>query len=194
MTINGSVTFDSNFSLSDLSAATLYDKYFKWQPSIGGGHGNWIQIPASTIMDPKTANIVRAPQTYSTNPLTKQSYAAVFKGTPNNGSIYVPVTKGSLPGITDDDKWNLIGNPYPSAISATEFTSANSTKVDGTLYFWTHNSAPSADYPEQFYDNGTAVYNYSNADYAMWNNLTATAATSGGEFQMDLLRRDLLSF
>ena len=175
---NSPVTFDSNFSLSDLSPDTLWDKYWKWQPSINDGHGNWIQIPTSTIMNPTMGYIVRAPQTYSTSPTVKEVYTAVFEGIPNNGSISVPVTKGNMSGITDNDKWNLIGNPYPSAISVSAFTAANSTTVDGTLYFWTHNSAPSADNPQPFY--GTAVYNYSDADYAMINNLTSTAATLGG--------------
>ena len=175
---NSPVTLDSNFSLLNLSPETLSDKYFKWLPSIGGNHGNWIQIPASTIMDPTLGYIVRAPQTYSTNPTVKEIYPAVFKGTPNNGNISVPVTKGNMTGVTDDDKWNLIGNPYPSAIRVKAFTDANSSTVDGTLYFWTHNSAPSADNPQPFY--GTAVYNYSDADYAMFNNLTGTAATLGG--------------
>ena len=178
---NSPVTFDSNFSLSDLSAATLWDKYFRWEASEGslGGHGNWKQIPASTIMNPTIGYIVRAPQTYSTNPTVKAKYTAIFEGTPNNGIIVTPVTKGTMTGITDDDKWNLIGNPYPSAISSAAFTAANSTTVDGTLYFWTHNSAPSSTYPDPFYDN-SAIYNYSEADYAMWNNMGATAATSGG--------------
>jgi hypothetical protein len=59
-----------------------------------------------------------------------------------------------------DDNWNLIGNPYPSAISYASFISANS-HIDGTIYFWTHQTAPSYQDSPFYYD---FVYNYSD-DY-----------------------------
>jgi hypothetical protein len=72
---------------------------------------------------------------------TRQNY--VFKGLPNNGDITLALNK------TSGDVERLIGNPYPSAIDATEFildnisvteggNNANGTVINGALYFWDH--------------------------------------------------------
>ncbi len=174
---NSPVTDESGFTLGNLSPLTLSDKYFKWQPHFSGDHGNWVQQSPGTTMLRSNGYIVRAPQTFSVNPNTKESYTATFVGTPNNGNISIPVSRGNMPD-SNDDKWNLIGNPYPSAVSALDFVNANAAFVDGTIYFWTHNSALSALNPNPFY--GTFATNYSGADYATWNSLAATAATTGG--------------
>ena len=72
---------------------------------------------------------------------TEQNY--VFKGLPNNGDITLELDK------TAGDVERLIGNPYPSAIDATEFildnlsiadggNNATGTIINGALYFWDH--------------------------------------------------------
>mgnify|MGYP001826563250 CR=1 FL=1 len=74
---------------------------------------------------------------------TNQNY--VFVGLPNNGDITLPLDKISGTG----DVERLIGNPYPSAIDATEFildnmsiadggNNATGTVFNGALYFWDH--------------------------------------------------------
>jgi hypothetical protein len=55
-----------------------------------------------------------------------------FVGKPNNGTITSPIAAVNL---------NLTGNPYPSALDANAFILANSSKINGTLYFWEHSSA-----------------------------------------------------
>ncbi|GGD21615.1 LamG-like jellyroll fold domain-containing protein [Hyunsoonleella pacifica] len=71
----------------------------------------------------------------------EQNY--VFQGLPNNGDITLELDNSS--GEVD----RLIGNPYPSAIDATEFildnlsvadggTNTNGTIFNGALYFWDH--------------------------------------------------------
>ncbi|MDO5969517.1 LamG-like jellyroll fold domain-containing protein [Flavivirga aquimarina] len=72
---------------------------------------------------------------------TQQNY--VFQGLPNNGDITLELDKSS------GDVERLIGNPYPSAIDATEFildnmstavggNNATGTVFNGALYFWDH--------------------------------------------------------
>ena len=67
----------------------------------------------------------------------------VYKGLPNNGDITLELDK------TSGDVERLIGNPYPSAIDATEFildnlsiadggNNATGTIINGALYFWDH--------------------------------------------------------
>ncbi|NVK53664.1 MAG: T9SS type A sorting domain-containing protein, partial [Flavobacteriaceae bacterium] len=52
-----------------------------------------------------------------------------FVGTPNDGSITFNVSGGAT---------SLLGNPYPSALDATDFINTNINEIDGTLYFWEH--------------------------------------------------------
>jgi autotransporter-associated beta strand protein len=84
-----------------------------------------------------------------------------FKGVPNNGDIIVPVK--ITPAV--DGTSALLGNPYPSAIDADKFLTANSAVLDGTLYFWTHNTERGIGVSNP----GTGVFAYSSDDYASYN-------------------------
>lgn len=179
------VTLASNFTLGNLSPLTLSDKYFSWIPSVANGFGNWQYESAATVMNPIKGYIVRAPQTFSYTPTVFVPYTANFVGTPNNGNIFCPIYRGTMGPATNNDKYNLLGNPYPSAVDAQAFLTdpANVPIIDGTIYFWTHNSMPSPAYVDPFY--GDFVINYSSSDYASWNSLGAvgsrgSAALSGG--------------
>ncbi len=167
------LTLASNYTLGMLSPNTQPDKYYSWIPSVASAGGNWQQESTATVMDPRKGYIVRAPQTYSTSVGTKISYTANFIGTPNNGVISSPILRGTLAAGVNDDKYNLLGNPYPSALDAQAFLTdpANTPVIDGTIYFWTHNSPISASNPNPFY--GTFALNYNNNDYAAWNSLGA---------------------
>lgn len=185
------VTFASNYTLGvfpdGLSPETLPDKYYSWTPTIANGPGTWAQESAATVMNPIKGYIVRAPSTFSFNPLIKTPYTATFKGVPNNGVISCPIYHGSLVSPDDRDKWNLLGNPYPSAVDAQAFLThaANTPIIDGTIYFWTHHSAISTSYLDPFY--GDYVLNYNDSDYATWNSMgavgsrgSAAPSTGGG--------------
>ena len=178
------VTAASNFTLGMLSPLTLSDKYFSWIPTVANSFGNWSYESAATVMNPIKGYIVRAPQTFSASIGTKVPYTANFIGTPNNGDIFCPIYFGGLPLANNNDKYNLLGNPYASAVDAELFLSdpANIPVIDGTIYFWTHNSPPSANNIDPFY--GDFLINYAANDYASWNRMggtgTTAAAGSGG--------------
>lgn len=170
------VTLASNFALggvNGLSPDTLSDKYFSWIPTVGNAGGNWTYETAATIMNPLKGYCVRAPQTFSTSVTTKLPYTANFIGTPNNGVVSSPIYHGTLPLAANDDKYNLLGNPYPSALDAQAFLTdpLNTPIIDGTIYFWTHNSpiGTAGQYSNPFY--GSFALNYNNNDYAAWNSL-----------------------
>lgn len=171
------VTFASNFTLgtgvNSLSPLTLSDKYYSWIPTVSNAGGNWASESAATIMDPIKGYCVRAPQTFSPSVGTTMPYTTHFIGTPNNGIFTSPIYHGTLALALNDDKYNLLGNPYPSAIDAQLFLTdpLNTPIIDGTIYFWTHNSPISAANPNPFY--GTFALNYDNNDYAAWNSLGA---------------------
>jgi hypothetical protein len=78
--------------------------------------------------------------------------------------IGVTITNTSS-GNSSADGWNLVGNPYPSAVSCSTFVADNSL-IDGTLYFWDSDTSGGG--------------GYSNADYASWNG-SGSAASGGGQ-------------
>lgn len=103
---------------------------------------------------------VRAPNDFTSTPTV---FTGQFTGVPNNGTISIALDATS-PG------YNLVGNPYPSPINASTFVTANSSLIDGTLYFFSHNAK----------SDGTAYETSSGGtgmQYATWNS-TGTAAAS----------------
>ena len=85
-----------------------------------------------------------------------------FIGVPNNGDITFAV---GFTGATTEGTSNLLGNPYPSALDADKFVTENKNVLDGTLYFWTHNTQIGIGVSNP----GTGVFAYSNDDYASYN-------------------------
>jgi len=79
--------------------------------------------------------------------------SAAFTGVANNGNYSPSVTSSSEPLISTDAPsfFNLIGNPYPSAIDADQFISDNSARIDGALYFWSDENAGSAAFSSDDY-------------------------------------------
>ncbi len=154
--------FDFTYWSSPVSGQTLYntspntlsDKYM----SFDAVTNDWFPENSITkVMKPGVGYSIRGPQNhYPPNPIG--TYRANFIGVPNNGTIRVP--------ITATDANYLLGNPYPSALDATAFLNGNAGVLDGTIYFWTHNTdiAPSG-----------SLYMYSSDDYATYNLTGGTA-------------------
>ena len=91
------------------------------------------------------------------------SGTATFNGVPNNG----PLNYGPL-ALAAFTNFNLIGNPYPSAISAVSFVSANPQFLGGALYFWD--------------DDNSAGGDYTQSDYGVWNGIGFVGPNSGATF------------
>jgi hypothetical protein len=77
----------------------------------------------------RSTNSIDAADGYTIKgPGRPQNYT--FVGTPNDGELTTEV---------GGEQSYLLGNPYPSAISAKKFIEDNSNTIkDGTLYFWQH--------------------------------------------------------
>lgn len=131
-------------------------------PSIRVYHWNhltqaWVNGIANSPMTAGKGYIIRAPDGYPSTG-TGTVFQGSFLGVPNNGLITVPSQGGSA-------NWNLLGNPYPSALDANKFLLANSTLLDGTIFYWTHNTLPSAALNPLF----PHISSYTSDDYATYN-------------------------
>lgn len=133
------------------------------QDDVDDNGDDWVSVSGGTVMTPGVGYATtQSPATFASG----KSYT--FTGNFNNGIITVPVYRNNTE--TNDNNWNLIGNPYPSAINADDFFAAN-TDI-GAIYFWSQNTPPSS------VANGNETLNFSDADYAMIN---GTMETAGGD-------------
>ncbi|WP_163409259.1 T9SS sorting signal type C domain-containing protein [Flavobacterium ajazii] len=158
-------------TLYNLSPNTLADKYFSYT-----GTAWKIENPVSTIMKPGTGYIIRTPKEglwpNGENVVFPYSQQVQFVGVPNNGNITGDTVIAG--------NYYLVGNPYSSALDADKFLFANpdpnnSAILDGTIYFWTHNTAIS---------HSGSKYIYSSDDYASYNGVGGIAtlpSASGGD-------------
>ncbi|PWB20056.1 calcium-binding protein [Flavobacterium sp. HTF] len=145
-----------NQTLIDVSPNTSSGNFF----SFNFLSGYWNSETSSNSMVPGKGYIIRGPQDFSTT--SPARFEATFKGIPNNGVVNLELGN---PGT-----YNLIGNPYPSAIDADLLIEKNIRNIKGTLYFWTHNTP--------FKNN-----KYTSDDYAVYNLLggvgTRSSVSSG---------------
>ena len=147
----------TNQRLIEVSPDTRADKFY----SFNATSQSWFLENPTSAMQVGKGYIIRGPQTYSDS--MRAIFQAAFIGVPNNGNI--------ASAIGPNNSFNLIGNPYPSAIDADELINTNAAVINGTLYFWTHN---------------TPITNnlYTSDDYAVYNLLggvgTSASLSSGG--------------
>ena len=113
-------------------------------------------ISATSTFVPGKGFGVRAPNNH---PTTATQWLGTFKGIPNNGEV-------TFAASTAGTGFNLVGNPYPSAISGTAFINANPS-LNGTLYFYAHSLSMNA---QGVFPPGT--------NYATWNLTGSTVATT----------------
>lgn len=178
------------FLLNSISLNTSSNFLWKWNPIINnpnGGLGYWINASAE-VMETGKGYIVRGPDNFNSIP---QTFSTSFSGsTINNGLISRTISRGAmtsstLPNYTSsngvpfsiqDDNWNLVGNPYPSALnvdSFLEYNAINNPVIEGSVRLWTHGTLPTSNV-NPFYN--SYQYNYTANDYITYN---GTATLSG---------------
>ncbi|MCF7560959.1 T9SS type A sorting domain-containing protein [Sabulilitoribacter multivorans] len=117
----------------------------EWLYKFYGGANNynaWVKIDESSSLLAGEGFTMKGTGGTASIPIsTQQNY--VFIGLPNNGDITLPLDNSS------NEVDRLVGNPYPSAIDASEFILDNMSIADGgnnttgtvfngALYFWDH--------------------------------------------------------
>jgi len=151
----------AGFSVNNVTPSSTYR--YAWNPTVNNGgtylgnFGNW--VGASGAMTTGRGYIIRG-----------SSGNTTFTGVPNTGPTATPVTR-------DDDNWNLLGNPYPSALSADAFLTANLANLAPSVKIWTHGIDPAA-IADPFYQD--YQLNYNTSDYITYNRLGGTQAGFDG--------------
>lgn len=87
-----------------------------------------VVVPSETTFATAKGYLIRTPNNH---PITASIWEGRFTGVPNNGDYSFTMVDGGA-----GNRFNLVGNPYPSPLSAANFVAANITKITGTLYFW----------------------------------------------------------
>lgn len=164
---------------------------FRWNTTMlnaNGAQGGWVNA-SGNAMSTGIGYIVRG-SSIASMPAT--NILSTFTGVPNNGSINVPIERGSYTGAPYtspngaivnnlDDNWNLLGNPYPSALNALQFLFDNNTKIIGNVRLWTHGTdlaLTGTTVNNPYY--GNFAYNYSSSDY-YFINYTGTTIPGGSD-------------
>ncbi|WP_313804754.1 lamin tail domain-containing protein [Flavobacterium sp.] len=147
---------------------------YRWDPVFANpntGWGFWI-LARNTAMAPGVGYIMR------------NIFNRTFTGVPRNGVVQPTIARANYTGtdfigtngvtITNkDDNWNLVGNPYPSAINVLDFLNLNAN-IEGSVRVWTHGTSPATSIGDPVYNN--YVFNYTVDDYIVYN---GTGTVSG---------------
>lgn len=119
-------------------------------------YNGWEPYPTSGLA---AANSLVVGRGYSALMLEAGDRVVDVAGTINRGNINLPVIRTDHPGFASEDGWNLVGNPYPSAVL---------WDLNGAGWSYS-NIAPTI----AFVDNRDGVYKY-------WNGLTGTGDADFG--------------
>ncbi|TRX27551.1 T9SS sorting signal type C domain-containing protein [Flavobacterium franklandianum] len=120
------VTNNTSLFLQSFSPATSSNRFYNYTTSTN--LYTEITSPATTNFALGKGYLIRISNNHPTTPTV---WNGSFTGVPNNGIIPITMTNGGV-----GKRFNLVGNPYPSTISMTQFVADNNTKITGTLYFW----------------------------------------------------------
>ena len=124
---------------------TAAGKYAMWSSPVAGGnlYGIYGASQPQYVTAYDTPNDQYTILANPANPVSGQGYAVLapagpaaveFNGTPNNGTVSLPLAMGGV------GNYNLIGNPYPSALDMEAFYYTNTSNVNSTAWFWDNNT------------------------------------------------------
>jgi hypothetical protein len=155
-TIWSSPTTNPNQFLKTFSPLTLDERFYNYNETTNLYNAVTApNLPSATEFKKGTGYLIRMPNT--ADPITPSTYPGVFTGLPNNGTVTKAVTY-----LDATHGYNMVGNPYPSALDANAFITANTANIESSLYFWRKINNP--------LDLSTA--------YAVYNELGSTATVS----------------
>ncbi len=143
-----------NSNIGTVFAGVDPNRIFTWRTPVPGDPGAW--EVASGAMEVGRGYISEAPSGATQHNIS-------FSGTPNNGVISRNLGFDNL--FAGGYGFNIIGNPYPSAINIEDFillsdnSEINNGTMDGTIWLWTHNTQISGGTTGEFIVDDYATYN-----------------------------------
>lgn len=118
-----------NQNLSTFSPETSLNRFYNYNET--SNLYNAVASPTTTAFGLAAGHLIRMPNTH---PATATVWNGTFTGVPNNGTINRVVTYKNEAPLNFG--YNMIGNPYPSTLSASAFITENTSKIENILYFW----------------------------------------------------------
>ncbi|MBC7749692.1 MAG: T9SS sorting signal type C domain-containing protein [Methylotenera sp.] len=155
--------------LRDVSPLTPLDKFYSFDVA----KYDWKPENPNSPMTNGVGYIIRGAD-YKL-PTPPGLHQASFFGIPNNGLITVAIPSTAV----NSESSALLGNPYPSALDANEFLKGNTSILEGTLYFWTHNTAIQNVGNITNGSQGSGALAYTSDDYATYNLTGGVTVVSG---------------
>ena len=118
----------SNQQLLVFSPNTLTNRFYNYDSNT-----NQYQVinPSTTNFSPTVGYLIRVPNNHPVS--TPTVWTGQFTGVPNNGNFSINQQNSGA-----GRRFNLIGNPYPSAIDADAFINTNlaNGSITGAIYFY----------------------------------------------------------
>ncbi len=114
------IDFIAGYDGDNTTPIKIAEYWIHTYASADGSYSNWIQKLSSGSISVTDGYTLKGPG-------VAQNYT--FVGTPNDGNYTTAIGA---------EEAYLVGNPYPSAISAKKFIEDNASSISGTLYFWQH--------------------------------------------------------
>lgn len=111
---------NNSYDGSPTNPITIADHWIYTYASANGTRSNWQHKYSTGVILQTDGFIMKGPN-------RAQNYT--FLGTPKDGDLTTAV---------GGNESYLVGNPYPSALSAKKFIQDNLNSTTGTLYFWEH--------------------------------------------------------
>jgi PQQ-dependent dehydrogenase (s-GDH family) len=122
----------ANQKLLNFSPLTTITRFYNYNTTTN--LFNAVLDPSITNFNDGQGYLIRMPNTH---PITPTIWNGNFSGVPHNGYYPIAMTNSGV-----GKRFNLVGNPYPSPISISQFVTDNNTKITGTLYFWRKTNNP----------------------------------------------------
>ncbi|AXG72786.1 hypothetical protein DVK85_00475 [Flavobacterium arcticum] len=118
-------------NLKDFSPSTLSNRFYEYNETTDLYNAISPEITDFTVGHGYLIRVANNHPAYVDDETPGVAWTGTFEGVPNNGTVTVPVASVF-------NGYNLVGNPYSSAINIHDFFDGNVSVIDpgSSLYFW----------------------------------------------------------